>query len=66
MQKVLFSEGLAYEGEAFRTPVTCLFFRGLERSERKEYEVVAHSIPSWNQIGAWLRELNLLQSGLAA
>jgi hypothetical protein len=25
MQKVLFPEGLAYDGKAFRTPVTCLF-----------------------------------------
>ena len=43
MQKVLFPEGLVYDGEAFRTPVTCLFFRDLERSEREEYEVVART-----------------------
>ena len=43
MQKVLFPEGLAYDGEAFRTPVTCLFFRDLERSEREEYHVVART-----------------------
>lgn len=33
MQKVLFPERLAYDGEASRTPVTCLCFRDLERSE---------------------------------
>jgi len=43
LQKVLFPEGLAYDGEAFRTPVTCLFFRDLERSEREEYQVVART-----------------------
>ena len=43
MQKVLFPEGLIFEGEAFRTPVTCLFFRDLERSEHEEYEVVART-----------------------
>ena len=29
-------------------------------------ELVARTIPSWNQIGAWLRELSLLRSELAA
>ena len=43
MQKVRFPEGLAYDGEAFRTPVTCLFFRDLERSESEEYELVART-----------------------
>ena len=43
MQKVLFPEGLAWDGEAFRTPVTCLFFRDLERSESEEYELVART-----------------------
>ena len=62
MQMVLFPEGLVYDGEAFRTPITCLFFRDLERSESEEYELVAHSIPSWNQIGVWLQELDLLRN----
>ena len=26
--------------------------------------LVAHSIPSWNQVGAWLQELNLLKSAI--
>jgi len=29
-------------------------------------ELVARTVPSWNQIGGWLRELNLLRSELAA
>lgn len=41
MQKVLFPAGLAFTGEAFRTPAPCLFFRDLERSESEEYELVA-------------------------
>ena len=32
-----------FDGEAFRTPVTCLFFRDLERFEREEYQVVART-----------------------
>ncbi len=43
MQKVLFPEGLAYDGEAFRTPVTCLFFRDLERPEIELEKVVART-----------------------
>ena len=43
MQKVLFPKGLAYDGEAFRTPVTCLFSRDLERTESEEYQVVART-----------------------
>lgn len=43
MQKVLFPEGLVFDGEAFRTPVTCLFFRDLETSERKVEDLVART-----------------------
>jgi len=41
MQRVLLPEGLVFDGEAFRTPVSCLFFSDLERSERDEYKVVS-------------------------
>ena len=43
MQKVLFPEGLVYDGEAFRTPVTCLFFRDLERPVIELEKVVART-----------------------
>ena len=29
-------------------------------------ELVAHSVPTWNQIGAWLRELDQLRQGSPA
>ena len=38
MQKVLFPEGLVYDGEAFRTPVTCLFFRDSAGAEAGRYK----------------------------
>ena len=38
MQKVLFPEGLVYDGEAFRTPVTCLFFRDSAGTEAGRYK----------------------------
>ena len=41
MQKVLFPEGLVYDGKAFRTAVTCVFFRDLERPEIELEKVVA-------------------------
>jgi hypothetical protein len=34
---------LVWSGEAFRTPVTCLFFRDLERPEIKLEKVVART-----------------------
>jgi hypothetical protein len=50
MQKVLFPEGLVHDGEAFRTPVTCLFFRNLEAPERELQKVVDLFIPaSWRR-----------------
>ena len=43
MQKVLFPEGLVYDGKAFQTPVTCLFFRDLERPVIELEKVVART-----------------------
>lgn len=43
LQKVLFSEGLAWSGEAFQTPVAYLFFRDLERPEIVLERVVART-----------------------
>ena len=43
MQKVLFPEGLVWSNEAFRTPVTYLFFRDLERPEVELEKVVART-----------------------
>ena len=37
MQKVLFPEGLVYDGKAFQTPVTCLFFRDSAGAEAGRY-----------------------------
>ncbi len=43
MQKVLFPEGLVWSNEAFRTPVTCLFFSDLDRPEIELEKVVART-----------------------
>ena len=57
MQKVLFPDGLVYDGEAFRTPVTCSFFRDLERSEHEEVEVVSPSSAALNRVLPFLQSL---------
>lgn len=70
MQKVLFPEGLVYEGEAFRTAVTCLFFRDSAGAETGRYDatefemkrVPARTLPSWNQVGVWSRNSNALRA----
>lgn len=43
LQKVLFPDGLAFHGEGFGTPVTCLFFRPLEASEDQDSRLVARA-----------------------
>lgn len=43
LQKILFPEGPAWDGEAFRTPVTCLFFRDLEADEPEIERMVART-----------------------
>ena len=62
MQKVLFPEGLAYDGEAFRTAVACLFFRNLESLEREEYELVARLVPTSNLLFAQLTAFEALKT----
>ena len=60
MQKVLFPEGLIYDGAAFRTPATCLFFRDLEASQSADDEVVALKCSSSNTLVGWVRQIEVL------
>ena len=41
LQRVLFPEGLAYDGESFGTPVTCLFFSDLEDFQGEKPRMVS-------------------------
>jgi hypothetical protein len=43
LQKLFFPEGLIYEGEEFRTPLTCPFFMNLEADSGQASDLVAHT-----------------------
>jgi len=70
MQKVLFPEGLVYDGEAFRTPVICLFFRDSAGAEAGRYKateiemkkVVARLVPTSNPLLAQLTAFEALRT----
>ena len=43
LQRVLFPEGLAFDGESFGTPVTCLFFSDLEDFQGEKTRMVSQT-----------------------
>ena len=43
LQKLLFPEGLVFDGREFRTPLTCPFFMNLEGTLGEGSELVAHT-----------------------
>ncbi len=68
LQRVLFPEGLRFDGERFGTVVTCLAFKKLGENGGPKSGVASPSIPSWNQIAAWLGQMQKLREvgGFAA
>ena len=40
LQKLFFPEGLSFDGEEFRTPLTCPFFMNIEGTSRQVGEMV--------------------------
>jgi len=57
-QRILFPEGLTFDGENFGTAATCLAFSYLREVSQCNVSLASQSIPSWNQIIAWLREMD--------
>jgi hypothetical protein len=60
-QRVLFSKGLVFDGKSYRTVPTCIAFRYLEEISSGASSLASQSIPSWNQIISWLKELERLR-----
>jgi hypothetical protein len=56
-QRVLFPEGLVFDGESYRTATTCLAFSYLQGFSEGNSSLASQSIPSWNQIVGWLKEM---------
>src|SRR5215472_11036358 len=60
-QQVLFPQGLRFDGESFGTVTTCLAFSYLRKLSQAKSSLASQSIPSWNQIISWLREMETLR-----
>ena len=59
LQNTIISESATYNrNEGFRTARTSLFFSRLEGISGANEGMVAQSVPSWNQINSWLKELD--------
>ena len=61
LQKVLFPEGLRFDGERFGTAVTCLAFKQLDESGEAKSGMASPIPASWNRIVPWLRAVEELR-----
>ncbi len=50
-----------FDGESFGTPVTALAFSYLQQISKSISSLASQSIPSWNRIAAWLKEMETLR-----
>jgi hypothetical protein len=63
LQALFFPEGIAYDGNRFnRTAATAPLFSYLAPSESADEGVVTLTFASWNQIAAWLRQLDRMRA----
>ena len=62
LQQLFFPEGIAFAGNRFnRTAVTAPLFRYLAPSESDAESLVSRNFTSWNQMMAWLRQVEGLR-----
>jgi len=61
-QRVLFPNGLVFDGESYRTAPTCIAFSYLHGISEGKSSLASQSIPSWNQIISWLKEMETLRT----
>ena len=59
-QQVLFPEGLAFDGKEFGPAKTYL-----QQVSAGQSSLASQSLPSWNQIIAWLRQIESLRVSAA-
>jgi hypothetical protein len=60
-QRILFPSGLVFDGESYRTAPTCIAFSYLKGISEGKSSLASQSIPSWNQIISWLRDMETLR-----
>jgi len=61
LQRTIFPEGLPFDGEQFGTAVTCLAFKNFGGNWTPESGMASQSIGSWNQISAFLSDMQKLK-----
>ena len=69
LQQVIFPkgvEGVEYLDGEFRTPEISLIFSIFHAPEGAKEGEASPTVPSWNQLVEWLRELDLLRRAEAA
>jgi len=59
-RQIVFPDGLEFDGQKFGTATTGRLFSYFQALQSEKGDLVARTVPSWNQIGAWLRELDQL------
>ncbi len=65
-QHLIFPEGLSFGEGKFRTAPTCSIFTYLRKIGAADVNLASPMDLSWNQVEGWLKELVLLQNGVAA
>jgi len=58
LQRSLFPEGLRLRDGTFGTAATCMAFARLQGIEAGESVVASPVCASWNQIAAWLKQID--------
>jgi hypothetical protein len=64
-QRVLFPSGVEFNGSTFGTAPSGPVFSYLRDLGGGETKMVAQTIPTWNQLEVWFREINELKHALA-
>jgi hypothetical protein len=60
-QQVLFPDGLTFDGKKFGAAISCCAYTYLQALKGGKNKMVTQSIPSWNQLSDFLREVDSLR-----
>ncbi len=61
LQQELFPQGLSFDGQEFGTAVTSVTFKHFEALRPTGTDVASLSIPNWNQVLGWLKDMDALR-----
>jgi hypothetical protein len=64
-QRVLFPNGLVFDGDTYRTAETCLVFSYLREISEGNSSLASQRIPTWNRIISWLQAMETIRHNAA-